>query len=37
MLGNGFAGVTENFCALMASENGNPPAVCKSDWFETRW
>jgi hypothetical protein len=36
MLGNGFCGVTENGAALMASENGNPPAVCKSDWFETR-
>jgi hypothetical protein len=27
ILGNGFSGVTENFCALIASEKGSPPAV----------
>src|SRR5207244_8870725 len=36
IFGNGFCGVTENFCALIASEKGRPPAVCRSDWFETR-
>jgi len=34
--GTGFAASQKIFCALMASENGNPPAVCRSDWFDTR-
>ena len=36
ILGNGFCGVTVNGAALMASEKGNPPAVCRRDWLETR-